>query len=96
MIYVGSIVRQLRTDRNLSQKQLSSMVGITPSFLSLVESDKRAPSTEVLSRLAAAFGVSEAAIVWSAVDLPPSLSEEDREICEAAQQIALRLIAPRT
>ena len=64
---VGAALRALRTSRGLRQKELASRVGVSPSYLALIESGRRVPGEALRGRLAAALG------------LPPDrLSQEGR------------------
>jgi len=51
-------LKQLRTQAGLTQSQLAQQLGITKSVISFYELRERAPSPEVLVRLAAIFHVS--------------------------------------
>ena len=53
---IGSKIRSERKRKMLKQKELASLVGITPGALSLIEGGKRTPSKEVLKRIAIALG----------------------------------------
>jgi len=53
----GSWLRQLRSERNISQTELASAVEVSPSFLSRVESGDKAPSPELVERLSAHLGL---------------------------------------
>jgi transcriptional regulator with XRE-family HTH domain len=91
MIYLGKTIRRLRDDRGVSQQELARSAKLTPSFLSLVENDRRRPSLAVLRRIADALEVPEEVLIWDAVDLPADLSEKDRRLCEMAKIIVRRL-----
>lgn len=54
---LGSRVKALRRERGIQQKELAHRAGLTPSFVSQIESDKLTPSLHTLGRLAGAFGV---------------------------------------
>jgi transcriptional regulator with XRE-family HTH domain len=58
-------LRQLRTDRGLTQDQLSEMTGLSKGFLSQLETGARQPSVESLSILSSALKVSEAELLTS-------------------------------
>lgn len=92
MIHLGKTIRRMRTERGLSQQKLAEDAGLTASFLSLVENDRRQPSLTVLSRLASALKIPEDVIIWDAVELPPKLSHADRRMCEMAKLIVRRFI----
>ncbi len=51
-------VKNLRTERNLTQKQLADMAGVAVSAISSYESGSRYPSYDVLISLARIFHVS--------------------------------------
>lgn len=52
MVTLGSTVRRLRHEADLTQEQLAERIEISPSYLSHIESDRREPRIEVLRRLA--------------------------------------------
>lgn len=55
---LGSRIRQLRKNRNLSQKELGDIVGAHYTTISLYENDIRQPPLEMLIRLSKLYGVS--------------------------------------
>lgn len=54
---VASNLRRLRTDRGLTQEDLSERSNVHQTYLSGLESAKRNPTVEVLERIAAALRV---------------------------------------
>lgn len=54
---IGTTIKRLRKDRNLTQDELAEKAGITKSAISRYESGKRQPTIDTLGRLANAFGV---------------------------------------
>lgn len=52
---LGTVIKQTRQDKQLSQPQLSEMVGIEQSYLSKLENDKSLPSDEILTSILAAL-----------------------------------------
>lgn len=56
MVDFSQRLRQLRTDKHLTQAQVASRIGVTASMVSSYETDLRLPSYEVLIRLANLFG----------------------------------------
>jgi transcriptional regulator with XRE-family HTH domain len=87
MLAVGKAIRTLRVDQGVSQKDLAERADITPSFLSLVEGDRRAASIKVIDRIASALGVPAEVLIWESVELPDKLEEQDRRMCEMAKII---------
>lgn len=55
--FVGSRVRQLRSERGFSQAALAQMLEISPSYLNQIEHDVRPLTVAVLLRIAEVFGV---------------------------------------
>ena len=55
--FVGSRVRQLRSERGFSQAALAQMLEISPSYLNQIEHDVRPLTVPVLLRITEAFGV---------------------------------------
>lgn len=51
MISLGSTIRRLRKQSEFTQEELAGLVGITPSYLSHIESDRKEPRIEVLRRI---------------------------------------------
>jgi transcriptional regulator with XRE-family HTH domain len=54
---VGERIKQLRSDRNLTQPQLAEAVGIEQSYLSKLENDKSLPSADIFQALLKALTV---------------------------------------
>jgi len=58
MVEFGERLRTLRKERNLTQKQLATLIGVKNSVISFYEVGDRTPSPEVLKKLAVALHVS--------------------------------------
>src|SRR5436305_8127480 len=54
-VQIGRTIRRLRTERNLSQQALANRLGISASYLNLIEHDQRAVSGTLLIKLAEIF-----------------------------------------
>ena len=54
----GKLLRDLRLQSGLTQKQLAARIGVTTSVVSFYELRERTPSPEVLAKLADVFHVS--------------------------------------
>src|ERR1043166_9196569 len=53
----GSVLRYLRQSKGLSQAELARRVAVSPSYLSLLESDDREGSLSLLRRIATELGI---------------------------------------
>lgn len=74
----GLKIRSVRKARGLGQSELARMAGISASYLNLIELDKRAITTTLVSRIAAALGVET-----SELD-----SEAERSIVASLNEVA--------
>src|SRR5260370_36389856 len=54
-VQIGRTVRLLRTERNLSQQALANRLGISASYLNLIEHEQRGVSRTLLIKLAEIF-----------------------------------------
>ena len=52
---LGDVIRTARLAADLSLRDLTKRVAVTPSYLSDIENDRRVPSQEVLSTIAVAL-----------------------------------------
>ncbi len=57
MEYIGNKLRQLRSEKGLTLKQVAQKVNCTPAFLSQIENDKASPSIATLKKIAQVFNV---------------------------------------
>lgn len=57
VVSVGVKVRELRKERNLSQRDLACQAGLSPNAISLIERNEISPSVATLQRLAVALQV---------------------------------------
>jgi transcriptional regulator with XRE-family HTH domain len=74
---LGSRLRELREDRDLSLRELAKQIGdVTAAHLSDIEFGRRYPSDELLARMARFFSVEEADL--RALDSRPPVEELKR------------------
>lgn len=55
---LGNRIRNLREDHDLTQKELSAKLGLTPKMISFYENNQRTPPIDVLLKLSNIFNVS--------------------------------------
>jgi transcriptional regulator with XRE-family HTH domain len=55
---IGTRVRQLRTAQKLTRRTLSERLGISESFMGLIERNERKPGSTTIAKLCEAFNVS--------------------------------------
>ncbi len=56
-MFFGEILKQLRLEKKMSQKELAERIGIAKSVISFYESGDRSPSYDVLKEIAKIFNV---------------------------------------
>ncbi|HYZ79286.1 MAG TPA: helix-turn-helix transcriptional regulator, partial [Gaiellaceae bacterium] len=83
---IGQRLRRLRTERRLSQRELSSP-GVSYAYISRIEAGTRQPSVKALRMLARKLGVS-AEYLETGSELG---AEEERELKLADAELKLRL-----
>jgi len=59
----GPVLRKLRYEKNLTQDRLSERVGVSSSYISMLESGYNYPSLDMLFRLADALKIPASAIL---------------------------------
>jgi len=58
IVNFGARLKELRTNANMTQAQLGSLIGVTKSVISFYELHERAPSPDILIKLSSVFHVS--------------------------------------
>lgn len=82
-MYFGEKVRQLRSERNLTQPQLAQAIGIEQSYLSKLENDKSVPSADIFQAILRAFAIDVPALL-AGVD-EKQVRSELRQVPEVAE-----------
>lgn len=57
MVNFGKRLKELRKQRNMTQKQLASLIGVQNAIISFYEVGERNPSPEIIVKLASVFHV---------------------------------------
>ena len=60
----GSLLRQLRQERGISQAELARGTGMARTYVIALEQGRHEPSLDLLRRVAAALGMPLAALLW--------------------------------
>ena len=55
---LGSKIKNIRYNNNLSQEELARMLEINRNYLSRIETNKSLPTAEILAKLAVTFNIS--------------------------------------
>jgi RNA-directed DNA polymerase len=76
---IGHILKLIRTNNGLNQKQMAERLEISQNYLSLIESEKRQPSPDLYESIADSLEVSKDALIFAASEAPEELNKKDRE-----------------
>ena len=82
----GVMISSLRKNKKMSQKELSDLLGIGVSTISMWESEKREPDYKYLKAMAEHFGVSIDYILYGKAD-ERKLLPADRELLDLFEQL---------
>jgi transcriptional regulator with XRE-family HTH domain len=100
---IGSFIRDLRENAQVSVRQLAERSGVSNPYLSQVERGLRKPSADVLSQIAKALRVSAEVLYVRAGILEPSDKSQvrdaiitDTSITERQKQVLLEIYASFT
>ena len=61
---LGQAVKRVRKNKGLNQEQFCNEVGITQSFLSGIENNKKKPSIDVLEKIAEVVDIPIPVLFW--------------------------------
>ena len=88
----GDRIKQLRTQKNLTQPQLAQAIGIEQSYLSKLENDKSVPGADIFQSILRAFNMDVATFLEGVDD--NIVHRELRQVPEVANhlnsQVALK------
>ncbi|XWN28878.1 MAG: short-chain fatty acyl-CoA regulator family protein [Devosia sp.] len=91
---IGDRIRAQRRSAGVTQRALASAVGVSPAYLSLIESDKRQIGGRLLNRIAERLGVPADAFTAVSDDrLAADLNEVARTLPEGGPQNAAEFVA---
>lgn len=88
----GTALRKRRAELGLRQRYVAKEAGIAEDYLSQIERGIRAPSSELLEKLARILRVPVAYLQLEAEPVNPNLSPETRAAVEDAKKVAAELL----
>lgn len=88
---LGKAIKMVRVMRGINLTQLAARTGLSPSYLSLLERNKRDPNIEVVTKIAAGLNVPLPILVFLAED-PAKFKSIDPVLVEKLAHAALELI----
>lgn len=65
---LGQSIRKVRKGKGFTQVEFSTLIGITQSYLSLIEKGEKTPSMEVIRKMAIALKTPVPILFWFTLD----------------------------
>lgn len=87
MTKIGNVLKHLRIAARIKQKKMADQLGISPTYLSMIENGQREPSVEILEKYAASLNVPMAFLVLQSENNPPGLNSEQLELFEQIRKL---------
>jgi transcriptional regulator with XRE-family HTH domain len=88
---LGRSIKLCRTNLGLSQEELADRVGLSASYISLIEKGGRDPAVSTAEKIAAALGVPTSLLMFLAAD-PGELQGVPEEVRDKLASVTLRLL----
>ena len=88
---LGKAIKTCRIQREMNQAQLAKLAGISVSYLSLLEKDKRDPSFSTIQKIADAIEIPISLLAFLAAE-KDEIVEISPELAEKLSLLALQLI----
>jgi len=84
----GKAIRVTRALADISQRELAKVLDTDPSYISLLEANKREPSREVLERIAEALNLPLHLLILLATDENDTGSTQAKRLSDIAEALA--------
>lgn len=92
---LGDKIRKIRSDKNMSLRELADKTGLTPSFLSQVERDLAEPSITSLRKIAEAMGVPIFYFLLEGNEPSPVVRKHERKVLRMPKShLSYELLSP--
>ncbi len=87
MTQMGDVLKHLRIASRIKQKAMAEQLGISPTYLSLIENGQREPSIEILEKYAGSLNVPLAFLILQTEGDLQSLDTEQLELFEQIRRL---------
>ena len=88
---IGNSIRMCRTNQGLSQEDLARQIGMSVSYISLIEKNKRDPSMSTLEAIAAALGIPFSLLTFIAAE-PSDLKGVPKDVRDKLAGVVFKLL----
>jgi transcriptional regulator with XRE-family HTH domain len=89
---IGQILKMIRINKKLSQKDMADLLGISQNYLSQIESNRKEPSQDKLEEFAKSLKISKEALLIATTDVPIELNEKERNEFHKLQKNIVSLL----
>lgn len=89
---LGDVIASFRKKKNVDQKELAGALGITVTYLSLIENNRRMPSPPLLRSIANYFGVKMTVFLFPILKSAGVKSKKSQETLKAAEPFIIELL----
>lgn len=89
---IGHLLKLIRVNKGMTQKQMSNILEISQNYLSLIEGNKKIPSSEKITVFAKKLKISDSALLFASSKAPVELNSKDKKDFERLQQNIISLL----
>jgi transcriptional regulator with XRE-family HTH domain len=89
---IGHVLKLIRTNLAMTQKQMADRLGISHNYLSLIEGGKKDPTNDMVADFARELNISKEALLFASSDVPDELNSNDKRDFQRLQQNILSLL----
>ncbi len=89
---LGHVLKLIRTNWGMTQKDMADTLGISQNYLSLIESDKKTPSPEKILVFANSLKMSKDALTFISSEPPTELNGKNKKDYIRLQQNIISLL----
>lgn len=90
---LGDVIASFRRRKRIDQKEMAKQLGISVSYLSLIENNGKVPSGKVLNKISEVLEVPVSALLFETVDETAFKDGEMRDLFNKAKPMLDKMIA---
>ena len=96
MINLGIPIKKYRKQKGIKQSELANTIGVTPTYISALENNRKEPSISLITKICEALDIPKEVLFWEAVTTLIKVKPQDKDILDAANCIVNEYYAQRT
>lgn len=91
MLKFSKIIKLVRNGRNISQQDLANALGVTKSYISYIENDKKTPGIKFLQSFSVFFDIPLPLLLWDGFEIKPGSGAIDKEVKKQIDDLMMNL-----